>query len=60
MRIFEKKIGEVMMGEVVAEVLISKSKQYQVGDLGTFNYYTRMKSLQKSSFQDQNKIKSEI
>jgi len=32
MRLFEKKIGDVMLGEVLGEVLASKSKHYNVGD----------------------------
>ena len=32
MRLFDKKVGDIMLGEVVAEVVASKSKHYNVGD----------------------------
>jgi len=32
MRLFEKTIGEVMLGEVVGEVIASKSKFFKIGD----------------------------
>ena len=32
MRLFEKTVGEVMLGEVMAEVMASKCKFFQVGD----------------------------
>jgi len=32
MRLFEKKVGDIMLGEVVAEVVATKSTKYSVGD----------------------------
>ena len=32
MRIFDKSVGEKMIGEVIGEVIASKSKLYNVGD----------------------------
>ena len=32
MYVFEKKMGDIMLGEVVAEVVATKSTKYNVGD----------------------------